>query len=229
MFTWIPEVTAQIADLPWTWLGIRATGVTAWALLTAVVAWGILLRTRLLGSKAAPATLLTMHRWLGAVALTFLVGHIALLLLDPTVSFTIPQVLIPGLAPWQPVAVAFGIVAMWLLIPVTIVGRIRSRLGKAGATLFKRTHLAAYAAWPLATAHYVMAGTDAMAEWSIALLIAASTLLIFLLLARGFVPAPSPKAREPRGAEQRTEGPRGHQAEPGMVSAGAVPAKAVSA
>lgn len=28
-----------MADLPWTWLAIRASGITAWALLTAVVVW----------------------------------------------------------------------------------------------------------------------------------------------------------------------------------------------
>jgi DMSO/TMAO reductase YedYZ heme-binding membrane subunit len=53
----------------------------------------------------------------------------------------------------------------------------------------------AYFAWPLATAHYVLAGTDAMAEWSIALVVAVSVTLVFLLLARGFVP---PVARKPR-------------------------------
>ena len=131
------------------------------------------------------------HRWLGAVALTFLAVHLVLLLVDPKVSFTIPQLLVPGLAPWQPLAVGFGIVAMWLLLPVTIIGRIRTRLGKAGTALFKRTHVMAYAAWPLATAHYVMAGTDALSEWSLALLISGSIVLVFLLLARGFVPAPT--------------------------------------
>lgn len=183
-----------MAEIPWTWLLIRASGVTAWGLLTAVVLWGLLLRTRLLGSKATPVSLLTMHRWLGTLAIGALAVHMALLLVDPAVSFTVPQLLIPGLAPWQPLAVAFGIVAMWTLLPVTIVGRIRSRLGSAGAVMFRRAHLISYFAWPLATAHYVMAGTDAMSEWSIALLIAGSALLVFGLLARGFVPA---KAQAP--------------------------------
>ncbi|CAB4871219.1 unannotated protein [freshwater metagenome] len=38
----------------------------------------------------------------------------------------------------------------------------------------------------------MLAGTDALAEWSLALLIAGSALLVFGLLARGFVPAPAP-------------------------------------
>lgn len=181
-----------MADIPWTWLGIRASGVTAWGLLTAVVVWGILLRTQVLGRLAPPMRLLDLHRWLGAVALAFLALHLGLLLIDPAVHFTIAQILIPGLAPWQTTAVALGSIAFWLLIPVSFLGRIRARLGRAGNRWFSRAHLLAYAAWPLATAHYVLAGTDALTEWSIGILFAGTALVVLGLLARGFVPAPGP-------------------------------------
>jgi methionine sulfoxide reductase heme-binding subunit len=193
-----------MADIPWTWLGIRGTGITAWGLLTAVVLWGILLRTQLLGRLAPPMRLLDMHRWLGAVALGFLAIHMILLIFDPSVSFTVPQILVPGLAPWQTTAVALGSIAFWLLVPVSFLGRIRAKMGLVGNRWFKRSHLLAYAAWPLATAHYVLAGTDALAEWSIALLFAATALIVMALLARGFVPAPGPTReiteRAPRGS-----------------------------
>ena len=181
-----------MSDISWTWIGIRASGITAWGLLTAVVLWGILLRTRILGRTASPTRLLDLHRWLGACALAFLAIHMLLLLIDPFLPFTITQILIPGLASWEPLAVAFGIVAFWLLIPVSIIGRLRPRMANSGAKLFQRSHWLAYAAWPLATAHYVLAGTDALAEWSIGLLIAGTALLVLGLLARGFVPAPGP-------------------------------------
>ncbi len=178
------------ADIPWTWLGIRATGITSWALLTAVLVWGLLLRTRLLGRLATPPTLLHLHRWLSVTALAFLGLHLALLFIDPSVHFTVTEMLVPGLAPWQPFAVALGTLALWAMIPVSIMGRLRTRLGSAGATWFRRSHLIAFAAWPLATAHYVLAGTDAMAEWSIALLLTGTSLIVLGLLARGFVPPP---------------------------------------
>ena len=97
------------------------------------------------------------------------------------------------------------------MIPVSIIGRIRTKLGKKGNAFFKRSHLIAYFAWPFATAHYIFAGTDAMAEWSIGLIIAASTTLIFLFLARGFVPPPSRK----RAPSPKTEVA---QVEPDRVS-----------
>lgn len=191
-------------DLPWTWLAIRATGVTAWGLLTAVVVWGILLRTRLLGKKATPPALLSLHRWLSALALGFLVVHMVMLLVDSSVHFTIGQILIPGTAPWRTFDVALGTLAFWCLIPVAFIGRLRQKMGKSGNTWFKRTHYVAYAAWPLATGHYVLAGTDAMSQWSIALIIAGSVIIIFALLARGFVPAPGTK-RAPVKREAREE------------------------
>ena len=181
-----------MADIPWTWLGIRATGITTWGLLTAVVLWGILLRTQLLGRLAPPMRLLDLHRWLGAIALGFLLAHMALLLIDPAVHFSPLQILVPGLAPWQTLAVGLGTLAFWLLVPVSFLGRLRAKMGLIGNRWFTRAHLLAYAAWPLATAHYVLAGTDALSEWSLALLFAGTALLVMGLLARGFVPAPAP-------------------------------------
>jgi DMSO/TMAO reductase YedYZ heme-binding membrane subunit len=71
---------------------------------------------------------------------------------------------------------------------VTLIRCVRTKVGKKGNTFFKKSHIIAYLAWPLANAHCVLAGTDAMAEWSIALVIAVSVTFIFLLLARGLVP-----------------------------------------
>ena len=181
-----------MADIPWTWLAIRATGVTAWGLLSTVVIWGLLLRTQILGRYAHPMRLLDLHRWLGATALVFLLAHMALLLIDPAVQFTVTQILVPGTAPWETFAVALGTIAFWFLIPVSFLGRLRSRMGRFGNRWFQRSHWLAYAAWPLATAHYILAGTDALAEWSLGLLITAGALIVTGLLARGFLPAPGP-------------------------------------
>ena len=87
---------------------------------------------------------------------------------------------------------ALGTIAFWLLLPVSFLGPLRAKMGLVGNRWFKRAHLLAYAAWPLATAHYVLAGTDALAEWSLGLLFAGTALIVMGLLARGFIPAPGP-------------------------------------
>jgi sulfoxide reductase heme-binding subunit YedZ len=181
-----------MASISWTWLGIRASGITAWGLLTAVVLWGILLKTQLLGRLAPPMRLLDLHRWLGAIALAFLMLHMVLLMVDSFMQFSVGQILIPGLAPKEALAYGLGTVAFWLMVPVSFLGRLRAKMGQAGNRWFKNAHLIAYAAWPFATAHYVMAGTDALSQWSLGLLFAGTALIVMALLARGFVPAPGP-------------------------------------
>ena len=186
------------ADIAWSWLVIRSSGIVAWALLSAVVFWGLFLRTRILGTKSTPVALLNMHRWLGALALGALTVHLVALLIDPVVHFTLAQILIPGMAPWEPIPVALGTLALWFMLPVSAIGRLRTKLGKKGNVLFKRSHLIAYFAWPLATAHYLLAGTDALAAWSIALVLTVSIVLIFLLLARGYISPAARKANRPQ-------------------------------
>jgi sulfoxide reductase heme-binding subunit YedZ len=183
-------------NIAWTWLGIRASGITAWGLLTAVVIWGILLKTQLLGRLAPPMKLLDLHRWLGAIAVVFLIAHLVLLMVDSYMQFSIWTILIPFTVPIQSPLQTFpwalGTIAFWMMLPVTFLGRIRAKMGRVGNTWFKRAHLIAYAAWPFATMHYVLAGTDALKQWSLALLFSATALVVMALLARGFVPAPGP-------------------------------------
>lgn len=167
-----------VDGIPWTWVLIRATGIGAWLALTAVVAWGLTVSV----TKAAGRPFsrgLSLHRWLGTIALALVVVHMALLLVDSYEPFTIVEILVPLAAPWKPLAVGLGTVAFWLMVPAWLLGRMRRRWGDRW---FLRVHALAYAAWPLATAHYVMAGTDALALWSIALLVAGTTVIVVLLL-----------------------------------------------
>jgi predicted ferric reductase len=173
----MPEV---ISELPWTWVIIRASGVAAWLALTAVVAWGLAVRgVRAAGKPFSRA--LSLHRWLGTMALALVLVHIALLLVDTYEPFTVIEILVPFVAPWRPLAVGLGTVAFWLMLPAWLLGRMRRRWGDRW---FLRVHALAYAAWPLATAHYVLAGTDALALWSIALLVAGVAAIAVLLLAQ---------------------------------------------
>jgi sulfoxide reductase heme-binding subunit YedZ len=173
----MPEV---LDDVPWTWVIIRATGVGAWLALTAVVAWGLAVRAvRAAGKPFSRA--LSLHRWLGTLALLLVLVHMGLLLVDTYEPFTVIEILVPFVAPWKPLAVGLGTLAFWLMVPAWMLGRMRRRWGDRW---FLRVHALAYAAWPLATAHYVLAGTDALALWSIALLVAGVAVIAVLLLAQ---------------------------------------------
>ncbi|MEY4136492.1 MAG: Vanillate O-demethylase oxidoreductase [Actinomycetota bacterium] len=175
------------SNLPWMWFAMRASGITAWTLLSATIMWGLLLRTRILPA-GSPIRLMSMHKYLGSLALVTLAVHLATVLLDPTMNFTWANALIPFTSSWKPFALGLGIIAAYLMVPVQLIARVRARMGKVGVTWFNRTHLIAYAAWPLATAHYVMAGTDALVPASLMLIGSVTLIIVLLLTARGWLP-----------------------------------------
>jgi len=169
-----------LEGVPWTWVIIRASGVAAWLALTAVVAFGLAVRAAKASGRSFSRAL-SLHRWLGTVALLLVLVHMGLLLVDTYEHFTLAEIIVPFVAPWKPIAVGLGTIAFWLMVPAWLLGRMRHRWGDRW---FLRAHTLAYAAWPLATAHYVMAGTDALALWSLALLVAGVTVIAVLLLSQ---------------------------------------------
>lgn len=139
------------------WYVARSSGIVAWVLAAASVLWGLLLSTRLLGRKPSPAWFLDLHRWLGGLTVSFTLVHIAALMLDPKVPFSLTEVLVPGAAEWHPVAVAWGIVALYLLIAVEATSLVMRRLPRR---LWSAVHQTSYALYVLATVHLFTAGTD---------------------------------------------------------------------
>jgi hypothetical protein len=83
--------------------------------------------------------------------------HVASIVLDGYVHFSLTQVLVPLAATWHPVAVAWGIVAFYLLLAVEVTSLLRSRLSKR---VWRMTHLLSLPLFVSATAHLLSAGTD---------------------------------------------------------------------
>jgi DMSO/TMAO reductase YedYZ heme-binding membrane subunit len=139
------------------WYLSRASGFVALGLLFASLIWGVLLTTRILRSIDRPAWLLDLHRWLGGLALTFTLVHMATLMLDHFVSFSLKDLLIPMASDWQPGPIAWGVVAFWLLLAVQLSSLIMKKLGRK---TWRRIHLLAYPMLWLTIMHAGLAGTD---------------------------------------------------------------------
>src|SRR5438105_12224434 len=87
------------------WLLARASGLTAYALLTLSVLAGLLVKSRPFAQlKAATAT--EVHKTIALTGLGALALHGASLVLDSTVRITPTALLVPGLVAYRPVAVA---------------------------------------------------------------------------------------------------------------------------
>jgi len=165
-----------VSRLPW--YVTRASGMTAWALVLISIVWGLAMALPRIGftRKAGPAWTLALHRWLGALALAFIAVHVGSILVDDFVHFSIADVVVPFASGWHPGAVAWGIVAMYLLIAVEVTSLVRKRLP---AKVWRQVHLLAYAAFGLSTLHMLTAGTDTTALVSEVVAIALGTVVMF--------------------------------------------------
>src|SRR5690348_10185557 len=100
------------------WYVARAAGLTSWALLVFATLWGLALSTKILGKRPRPNWILDLHRWLGGLAVIFTGVHVGALLLDQYVHFGVKEVLVPFASSWRPAAVAWGVVALYMLLAV---------------------------------------------------------------------------------------------------------------
>jgi predicted ferric reductase len=140
------------------WYVARAAGLVAWALVVASCAWGLLHATRALGRKPSPAWMLSTHRYLSALALAFVAVHVVAIVADGYVHFGITEVLVPMAAPWHPLAVAWGILGMYLLVAVEATSLLRARITPK---VWRGVHLLSYVVLAATTVHLLAAGTDA--------------------------------------------------------------------
>lgn len=140
------------------WFVIRASGLVAYALVGLTVIVGLLLSTRLLGRRPPPDWMLDWHRFLGGLGLVFTVLHVLSLLLDDYIEFRLIDLFVPFVAGWRPVALALGIVAFYLAVAVQVTSLVRHRMP---AGWWRRVHQLSVPVFVLATAHLLLAGTDA--------------------------------------------------------------------
>jgi predicted ferric reductase len=177
------------------WYVARASGLVSWALLAAATLWGLALSTKVLGKRPRPNWLLDMHRWLGGAAVSFTAVHVIALLGDQYVHFGLSSVLIPLASAWHPVAVAWGVVAAYLLVAVELTSLARARLSKR---VWRRIHTASFVLFVMATIHGLSVGTDTKSATARLITLAVCTVFVGLTAVRvAEVGRPQPEVASP--------------------------------
>ncbi len=148
---------------PTFWLLARASGLTAYVLVTASVLAGLVLKSRPFGQAVKPASVTDLHRFLALLGLGMLGMHGATLMLDRTVHMPLAGLLIPGGSPYRPAAVAVGVVGAELMLLIYVSFLLRPRIG---ARNWRRLHWATYLVFLLATVHGFASGTDSAQPWA---------------------------------------------------------------
>jgi len=139
------------------WYVSRSSGIVAWVLLTLAVCWGLFVSTKAVAKASTPAWLLDLHRFLGGVAVIFTAIHMIGLWADSFVEFGWAELFIPMASTWKPGAVAFGIVALYLLLAVEVTSLVMNRLPRR---LWRAVHRSSLPLYAIATYHGLAAGTD---------------------------------------------------------------------
>jgi DMSO/TMAO reductase YedYZ heme-binding membrane subunit len=101
--------------------------------------------------------MLAVHRYLGALAVVFTAVHVIAVVADSFVHFGIADVLVPLASSWHPLAVAWGIIGMYLLVTVEVTSVLRRHLS---VRVWRGVHLSSYALFAVTTVHLLTTGTD---------------------------------------------------------------------
>lgn len=165
------------------WDGLRAAGFAAYLLLWVGLVTGMAVHMRYRPGPLAMTWLLETHRIASALSLSFVAGHVAGLLVDPTIAFS-PLDIATGLSSsYRPVQVALGSLATWLSIVVLGSTALAARMPYAS---WRNLHYLSFPAYFLALLHGVTSGTDAGAPISLVVYASTASFVAAMVVARLF-------------------------------------------
>jgi sulfoxide reductase heme-binding subunit YedZ len=156
----VPATSAYQAQMR-VWLAGRATGITAYLLLTGLVSLGLILShptnqsTWKLSKRLFP-----WHENLFVFVVAFLVAHVVSIILDPYAGVGIAGSFIPGLSAYRSAPVALGTLGLYAALVSGITGRWTKLLPQG---LWLRIHRFSLVAWIMSWMHGILAGTDSAA------------------------------------------------------------------
>jgi len=159
------------------WYVTRASGLTGYFLLWLSMVWGFAIPTGFIRPVLENLFTYDFHEHLSLLGLGFVLVHIAVLLFDKYLPFSIFQILIPFIDTYRPLWVGLGIVSFYLLLLVTFTFYLRQKIGSKA---FRSIHILSLVSYLGTTLHGLFAGTDSALP--ITMVIYAGTFLIVVFL-----------------------------------------------
>ncbi|MCL4487283.1 MAG: hypothetical protein M1570_04035 [Chloroflexi bacterium] len=172
------------------WYVTRAAGIVAYLLLWLSTTYGLAVSSKIFDPLLNRYFTYDTHQFLSLLAIGFVFLHVVVLMADRYLPFSIAQVVVPFIAPYRPIWVGVGVIALYLTLLVSVTFYVRSWIGYK---TFHAIHFASLIAWFGAAVHGLMAGTDSPL-WSVQLMYAGTTLVVvFLLVYRVLMAWASPR------------------------------------
>ena len=161
---------------PTFWILARASGITAYVLLTTSVLAGLVVKSRPFGRALKAASATDTHKFLALLALGAVALHGLALTLDSTIHIRLGALLVPGLSPYRPLWTGLGVAAVEIAVLIFVSFPLRKVIG---ARAWRRLHWATYAVFAAATVHGLGAGTDTSKPWGLGLYVGAVGAVVF--------------------------------------------------
>jgi predicted ferric reductase len=139
------------------WYVTRASGIVAYLLLWFSMVLGLAVTSKYLDRLLDRVFTYDFHQFISLLSIAFVFLHVAVLLLDRYLPYTLWQTLVPFISPYRPIWVGVGVIGFYLTLLVTITFYIRNRIGMRA---FRLIHFLSLIGYLGATLHGVYAGTD---------------------------------------------------------------------
>ncbi|MCA9934880.1 MAG: ferric reductase-like transmembrane domain-containing protein [Anaerolineales bacterium] len=159
------------------WYFSRAAGTVAYLLLAGSTVWGLLLSSKIIKEAVPAALALAMHNILSWLAITLTGLHALALLFDTYYTYTLADLTIPFIGPYQPGWVGLGIIGLYAMLVTSISFSFRKQIGQKR---WRQLHYLTFVAFLFATLHGAMAGTDSGNPGMTAMYWGSGILVLFL-------------------------------------------------
>jgi methionine sulfoxide reductase heme-binding subunit len=193
----LAAVSATTAN-PFMWYVTRAAASSSYITLTLLVILGLARSMARLSGGRVGWWLDEAHQFLALLTAGLVGLHLASLLFDALIPFSVANLLIPLGEPYRPFAVGIGVVTMYGMAAVLVSSWLRRRVGHA---TWRLIHYLSFLVFAGVTAHGILAGSDSGQSWMIFVYVAAAISVSLLTFIRIFSRPVSPPARA--GYERR--------------------------
>jgi predicted ferric reductase len=139
------------------WFITRAAGLMAYLLFWLSTVWGLAVSSKIFDRLLNRPFTFDTHGFLSLLALGFIFIHVVVLMWDSYAPFSLVQLFVPFTSTYRPLAVAFGIISLYLTLIVTVSFYLRRRIGYKTSRML---HYLSFLAYIGATAHGILAGAD---------------------------------------------------------------------
>lgn len=154
---------AQAAPDRLPWVATRLIGFLSFFAIAGSVIYGLLLSTKILDAIAHRPVTFALHQDLAAIGLGLAGVHAVLLGLDASVPFSLAQIVVPFAAPYRPLWVGAGQVALYLTAIVYASFHLRRQIGQR---TWRLLHYLTFLAFVGSAAHGILSGSDTGTAWA---------------------------------------------------------------